>query len=140
MTALVPLDKTEYTRSLTMIDSLYEVKFIKYTKECRKGTWTETKTVDIPDTPPSVIVVPPTPPTPPTLEENPPVDPPVDNTVIVRAEDPQVLGATRDLPQVLGARRARTGDMAQNPLVASMIILSAATVALGALTSLRKRR
>lgn len=140
MTDSVLLDKTEYTRSLTMIDSLYEVKFIKYTKESRKGTWTETKTVDIPDTPPSVIVVPPTPPTPPTLEENPPVDPPVDNTVIVRAEDPQVLGATRDLPQVLGARRARTDDMAQNPLVASMIILSAASVALGALSSLRKRR
>ena len=140
MTALVPLDKTEYTRSLTMIDSLYEVKFSKYTKESRKGTWTETKTVDIPETPPSVDEVPPTPVTPPVLENEPPVDPPAENTVIVSEEAPQVLGAQRDLPQVLGARRARTGDMAQNPMVASVVILSAAAVALGALASLRKRR
>ncbi|MBP3279678.1 MAG: hypothetical protein J6M44_12050, partial [Butyrivibrio sp.] len=115
-------------------------KFSKYTKESRKGTWTETKTVDIPETPPSVDEVPPTPVTPPVLENEPPVDPPAENTVIVSEEAPQVLGAQRDLPQVLGARRARTGDMAQNPMVASVVILSAAAVALGALASLRKRR
>ena len=56
------------------------------------------------------------------------------------SEVPQVLGAKRDMPQVLGARRARTGDMTQNPLVASMMILGASAVALGALASLKKRR
>ena len=100
--------------------------------------------MDIPVTPPPVNVVPPTPPTPPTLVEVPPVDPPVDTPVdtpvIVRAENPQVLGAKRVQPAVLGARRAKTGDMAQNPLVASMVIFGAATVALGALASLKKRR
>jgi|GEM_PF-6957154 len=127
----------EYKRSLVILGSTYEVKFREYSKESTRGVWTEVKTVDIP-------------PTPPVLEEVPPTDSPADNVVIVRDETPsdtatpeqapQVLGAKRDMPQVLGARRARTGDMTQNPLVASMMILGASAVALGALASLKKRR
>jgi choice-of-anchor A domain-containing protein len=139
----IDLDKTvnnyEYKRSLVILESTYEVKFSEYSKESTRGVWTETKTIDVPPTPPVIVEVPPTPPTPPTTT------PPTDTVVVVNEQDPvsevpQVLGAKRDMPQVLGARRARTGDMTQNPLVASMMILGASAVALGALASLKKRR
>lgn len=133
------LDKTEYARSIALLGKSYTVKFSKYNKESEGATWTETKTIDVPPTPPVIVEVPPTPPTPPTTT------PPTDTVVVVNEQDPvsevpQVLGAKRDMPQVLGARRARTGDMTQNPLVASMMILGASVVALGALASLKKRR
>ena len=148
-TVNVELDKgtksIEFKRRLVTLGSTYEVTFSRYSKESTRGVWTEVKTVDIPPTPPEIVVVPPTPPTPPVIVEVPPTDPPVETNVIVNneaptAQAPQVLGAKRNMPQVLGARRAKTGDMAQNPLVASMIIFGASTIALGALASLRKRR
>ncbi len=144
------IEKSEYTKSVATIDKVTTVKFSQYSKESKGGTWTETKTVEVPPTPPTPPVVPPTPPvvppTPPVVPPTDPSEPPAENIIIIDDDTPlaaevaQVLGAKRETPAVLGARRARTGDMAQDPLYAALMIMGASATALGALASGRKKR
>jgi hypothetical protein len=151
------IEKSEYTRAIATIDKVITVKFSQYSKESKGGTWTETKTVEVPPTPPTPPVVPPTPPvvppTPPVVPPTPPVvpptdpsEPPAENIIIIDDDTPlaaevaQVLGAKRETPAVLGARRARTGDMAQDPLYAALMIMGASATALSLLGAEKKRR
>ena len=144
------IEKSEYTKSVATIDKVTTVKFSQYSKESKGGTWTETKTVEVPPTPPTPPVVPPTPPVvPPTSPVVPPTDPsnpPAENIIIIDDDTPlaaevaQVLGAKRETPAVLGARRARTGDMAQDPLYAALMIMGASATALSLLGAEKKRR
>lgn len=137
------IEKSEYTKAIATIDKVTAVKFSQYSKESKGGTWTETTTIEVPPTPPTPPVVPPTPPVDPPTD---PSTPPTENIIIVDDNTPlaedvaQVLGAKREAPAVLGARRARTGDMAQSPLFAALMIMGASATALGLLASARKKR
>ncbi len=100
----------------------------------------DTPTVTPPDTP---TVTPPDTPT--ATAPDTPVVPPtiiIDDATPLAGDVAQVLGARRATggPAVLGARRARTGDMAHNPLVSTLIMMGASATALGFLLSLKKRR
>lgn len=144
------IEKSEYTKSFATIDKVTTVKFSQYSKESKGGTWTETKTVEVPPTPPTPPVVPPTPPvvppTPPVVPPTDPSNPPAENIIIIDDDTPlaaevaQVLGAKRETPAVLGARRARTGDMSQDPLFAALMIMGASSTALSLLGAEKKRR
>ena len=137
------IEKSEYTKSVATIDKVTTVKFSQHSKESKGGTWTETKTVEVPPTPPTPPVVPPTPPVVPPTD---PSNPPAENIIIIDDDTPlaaevaQVLGAKRETPAVLGARRAHTGDMAQDPLYAALMIMGASATALSLLGAEKKRR
>jgi hypothetical protein len=67
----------------------------------------------------------------------------IDDDTPLAAEVAQVLGARRTpapTPMVLGARRAKTGDMSTNPLIATFMIMGASATALGMLGSLKKKK
>lgn len=141
------IEKSEYTKSIATIDKVTTVKFSQYSKESKSGTWTETTTVEVPPTPPVVPPTPPViPPAPPVVPPTDPSNPPVENIIIIDDDTPlaaevaQVLGAKRNTPAVLGARRARTGDMTQDPLFTALMLMGASSTALGALASGRKKR
>ena len=141
------IEKSEYTKSIATIDKVTTVKFSQYSKESKRGTWTETTTVEVPPTPPVVPPTPPViPPAPPVVPPTDPSNPPVENIIIIDDDTPlaaevaQVLGAKRETPAVLGARRARTGDMAQDPLYAALMIMGASATALSLLGAEKKRR
>lgn len=149
-TGTATLTKTEKTTTQTTLDRTFSIKISRYSKESTTGTWTETRTnelpPDTPDTPPETP--PDTPDTPPETPPDTPTPTPViviDDVSPVAQEVAQVLGARRAQitpsgPAVLGARRGRTGDMAHSPLYATLMIMGASATALGILASSKKKK
>ena len=147
---MATLTRTDYSRTETTLDRTFAIAVSRYSIARTGGRWTETTTVEIPPTPP-------TPPTPPVVPDIPPVTPPVTPDIPVTPEPPtppviiidddtplaqevaQVLGARRTGPAVLGARRGRTGDMSQDPLFSTLIIMGASATALGVLAGSKKK-
>ncbi len=150
------MEKTEYSKTATSLDRTFGIQISRYSRESVSDPWTETTVVELPPetppTPPTPPVVPPTPPVTPDTPVTPPSTPttPTTTTTTIIIDDAtplagdvaQVLGARRAPggPAVLGARRARTGDMAHDPLVSSLIMMGASAAALSLLLSLKKRR